>query len=622
MRKLKISLKALFSKENMKNFVFSYVLTGWFFLLAFFLIIEFTCTFLRDPIYELKIPVYIRGLILTILVFFSFDTLRQLFSKKLSRIFTFIVTFIFSFLLVSSIAVFIEFGDFLSLSKIKFFVFNPNYQTAYIREYLFNWNIIFFIALWALVHFLFKLKFKQFQKRSKRTNYIILVISAICISLLTGNLTHHAKYKRLDMTSSFITAVNKLRLGQQPGLHQPNRMPLENYTMKDTFNIIFIINESFGKKAFSLYDPDCPMTNFHAWLSENSEQCFYFERAFTNASATDISVTSILTGSAPYESSDKIHSMPLMWEWWRKAGMRTAMVSAQFYQWANFPVFFTPAPDYFFTGETIKGKIYNDGIDELAAMKKFRETVHLLSENQPFAAIYNSNSLHFPFQQESGLMAYKPNYSSKYYNAATVLDEGYKRLFNLLKMKNLMDNTIIVFTADHGETDKPQHESSHRLFSFFDEIQNIPMLIYLPKKITDKHPEYVENLKKNKNRIVSNLDLMPTFVDLCGGNRNEKNAEIYAKYKGYSLVKEIPEDRISISLNTNELREWELEGFGIYFGDKRFVYTDFEREQFFDILKDPNQTINLWERIDNYDRKRVDSVINSNFFLKKIYFKE
>jgi phosphoglycerol transferase MdoB-like AlkP superfamily enzyme len=613
--------KNIFTKDIIKLILFSYVLRGWFFLFVFFSAIEFICTYKRDPIYELNLYIYAKGILLSLIFFLSIYQIKRILKRREEIIFSIIVTFLLSFLLVASVAVFFEFGDFLSLSKILFFVNNPNYQKAYIREYLLNWDIIIFFVLWAVVYFIFNIKPVKYRETSKKNNLIVLLVGLVIYLFVLTNVTLKSVNKRLDITTSFISSINKMRLIPPSGLHQPNRRAVEYFTPREKFNIIFLLNESFGKKAFDLADKNCPMPILKSWVEENGDQCVYFDNAFTNSSATDVSVTSIQTGVAPYESETKLHSTPLIWDWEKKAGMTTAVVSAQFYQWANFPLFFTPRPDYFFTGENISGKTANDGIDELAAMNKFCEIISELSTKQPFGAMYNSNSLHFPFQQESQLMPNKPNYDSKYRNAAAVLDYGYEKLFNLLKSKKLLENTVIIITADHGETDTPNHISTHRLYSFYDEIQNIPMLIYIPKALSDKFPELMANLRINKQRTVANLDIYPTIIDLLGGNSTPQNIKLYNSLKGYSLFKPIPEDRYTISLNTNDIRKWELEGFGIFLKDRRFVYTDLEKQKYFDITNDKDQNNNIWDNTNPSEKDRIENIIYTHGYLFKIYKK-
>ena len=85
------------------------------------------------------------------------------------------------------------------------------------------------------------------------------------------------------------------------------------------------------------------------------------------------------------------------------------------------------------------------------------------------------------------------------------LDFEFGRLIKFIEKQGLRENTIIVFTADHGDM-----LGSHRLFFKnhpFEESARIPLIISWPKKI--KEP-------KRLDVLVSTIDIAPTILSLCG----------------------------------------------------------------------------------------------------------
>jgi len=76
-------------------------------------------------------------------------------------------------------------------------------------------------------------------------------------------------------------------------------------------------------------------------------------------------------------------------------------------------------------------------------------------------------------------------------------------LLNYLKNEGLMDNTVIVFTADHGE-EFMEHGWIGHTTSLYQELVHVPLIIFTPDKFASK------NIQDN----VSVTDIVPTVLDL------------------------------------------------------------------------------------------------------------
>ncbi len=100
---------------------------------------------------------------------------------------------------------------------------------------------------------------------------------------------------------------------------------------------------------------------------------------------------------------------------------------------------------------------------------------------------------------------------ARYWGLNSLVDTHVGRMLTTLEQTGQMDNTIIVFTSDHGEM-----MGSHQLLykgNMYKESTQVPLLIHLPGQT-------------KQGRIdgpVSQIDLLPTLLDLMGEDPAEKN---------------------------------------------------------------------------------------------------
>ena len=91
-----------------------------------------------------------------------------------------------------------------------------------------------------------------------------------------------------------------------------------------------------------------------------------------------------------------------------------------------------------------------------------------------------------------------------YYGAVSYIDDCIGQLLDVLKKTGLADDTIIMFSGDHG--DMLGERGLWYKMSYFENSVRVPMLI--------SHPRQFKPHRVSQN--VSTLDLMPTLVELIG----------------------------------------------------------------------------------------------------------
>jgi arylsulfatase A-like enzyme len=109
-----------------------------------------------------------------------------------------------------------------------------------------------------------------------------------------------------------------------------------------------------------------------------------------------------------------------------------------------------------------------------------------------------------------------------YFASVTGVDREFGRILDALKELGMDDNTIVVFSSDHGETMASHVEDPKN--SPYTEAMNVPFIIRYPGKLTP----HVSNL------LLNTPDVMPTLLSLAGFSR-----AIPAEVQGADLSKEL-----------------------------------------------------------------------------------
>lgn len=92
-----------------------------------------------------------------------------------------------------------------------------------------------------------------------------------------------------------------------------------------------------------------------------------------------------------------------------------------------------------------------------------------------------------------------------YYGMVTCIDDYMGKFFQHLEELGLSDNTIVVFTSDHGDM-----IGSHQAWmksNVYEEALRVPFIIQWPERLKPAH---------NTRQIASIMDVMPTVLSLAG----------------------------------------------------------------------------------------------------------
>jgi hypothetical protein len=85
------------------------------------------------------------------------------------------------------------------------------------------------------------------------------------------------------------------------------------------------------------------------------------------------------------------------------------------------------------------------------------------------------------------------------------MDQAFARLVRYLAQGNLLDNTIVIFTSDHGEEFGEHAQMGRHSHALYDEVLRVPLIIRLPGR------KFAGTIV---DRLVRGIDILPTVTDL------------------------------------------------------------------------------------------------------------
>jgi arylsulfatase len=116
------------------------------------------------------------------------------------------------------------------------------------------------------------------------------------------------------------------------------------------------------------------------------------------------------------------------------------------------------------------------------------------------------------------------DYQNYYFNCIQDSDNNLMDILDYLQDNGMMDNTVIVFTVDHGEM-HGSHSLKGKGGFMYDNNMHVPLVIV--------HPDYEGG--RRISCVTSHVDLAPTLVDLTN-IPDEKKEEITKDLPGHSLM--------------------------------------------------------------------------------------
>ncbi|KAI1914939.1 hypothetical protein LOZ39_000243 [Ophidiomyces ophidiicola] len=169
-----------------------------------------------------------------------------------------------------------------------------------------------------------------------------------------------------------------------------------------------------------------------------------------------------------------------------------------------------------------------------------------------------------------------------YFAACTYVDTQIGKLMSVLKNCGVADDTIVVFTGDHG--DMLGEKGLWYKMVWYEMSARVPMIVFAPGKYQARR------VKEN----VSTMDLLPTFVAMSGAS-----VDPTLPLDGVSLMPYLDQNSDGEKTDT-VLGEYMAEGtlapvVMIRRGPWKFIYSPLDPPMIFNVETDPAESVNLAE---------------------------
>ncbi len=387
-------------------------------------------------------------------------------------------------------------------------------------------------------------------------------------------------------------------------------------------NVLLIVVDTLSAKHIPIYNKDVSIeTNFINNLAQNG---MIFKKVFTTSSWTKPTISSIISGYYPSEHGvgsltgvmpNEIKTLPnYLKDYQPLAVISHTILDEKSNILKNF--------------ESVKNVNMRNPHANIVANTVTDEVIKKLgsrNKEKPFLMFAHYFDPHYNYQDHKSIEYTDKNYKGKissgldikklrtlplndndkkhlrnlYHEEITYTDRALMRLYNYLKEKNILDDTLIIFVADHGEELAERGWIGHTK-TLYNELINVPLIIS------------GKNIKPRQvSTNISQIDILPTILDFLKiENTNLQGVSLLREEiptrnlfseVTFSSSKHIKDaNKVSVVNKNNKL---------IFDRDKKtyeFYDLDTDKDELNNLINDESkQTIisKLKIAIDNFDKK-------------------
>jgi arylsulfatase A-like enzyme/Flp pilus assembly protein TadD len=219
------------------------------------------------------------------------------------------------------------------------------------------------------------------------------------------------------------------------------------------------------------------------------------------------------------------------------------------------------------------GTVQKPGDEVMGDALAWLETV----KDRRFFAWVHLYDPHTPYDPPEPFASRYPN--QPYLGEIAYTDQVVGRLTTWLREKRLLERTLVILTADHGESLGDHGEATHAYF-IYDATTHVPLIVRTPWGRSGR-----------RTLQVSGVDVMPTALDLLGVSPEPG-------IDGRSLARaildpELAEDRIAYSETYFPRYHFGWQHLRAVRSEK-YKYVDAPEPELYDLAADPGETKNIY----------------------------
>jgi Sulfatase len=342
--------------------------------------------------------------------------------------------------------------------------------------------------------------------------------------------------------------------------------------------------------------PDCTKS---PRVDEAAPDRIGYPQARSVTSCTDVASSVLWTGLPATADAKSLAHAPLLWDYAKARGYRTAYISSQNLQFE--------ALDFFLSTSRIdllresRGRDFNAGMD-LGTPDELTtdEAVDFVQKpgGPAFVLVHYANT-HAPYRQVPGYQPYPlegvsdaQRQRNRYRNAIAFNDQVIGDLVAKLRKTEAGRRAIVISLSDHGEA-WGLHGSYMHTWDLYGEQIDIPLWIDAPAgSLPD---EAIARLRRDApSRIATTPDVAATVLDLLGVLDDPALGAFTARLAGTSLLRDPPESRDVMLWNCPPTHPCALDSLGVLRWPRKLHYVGREaRYGCYDLAADPRENSEL-----------------------------